>query len=160
MKLCECGCGLPAPIATKTSDGWVKGQSKRYVHGHHLRGKKRGEAFRAKMRAVTPRGAASWKWREGKSRTGKGYILLHGLHGHPQANHRGHALEHRVVLAELIGRPLLPSEAVHHVNEIRDDNRPENLWLFPSRGAHTQWHRSCGVLKRPMASIDLPIKGA
>jgi hypothetical protein len=36
-KLCECGCGLPAPIAKKTqsSRGWVQGQPKRFVHNHH-----------------------------------------------------------------------------------------------------------------------------
>ena len=39
IKLCECGCGESAPIATTTNarDGWVKGQPKRFVHGHHGR---------------------------------------------------------------------------------------------------------------------------
>ena len=39
MKLCECGCGLPAPIATATDPrmGWVKGQPKRFRHGHWAR---------------------------------------------------------------------------------------------------------------------------
>lgn len=38
-KLCECGCGLPAPIATKTqtSKGYVKGQPHRFILGHHAR---------------------------------------------------------------------------------------------------------------------------
>jgi hypothetical protein len=38
-KLCECGCGEPAPIATMTSrrSGWVKGEPVRFVHGHHAR---------------------------------------------------------------------------------------------------------------------------
>jgi hypothetical protein len=36
-KLCECGCGQPAPIATRDNRayGWVKGQPKRFVKGHH-----------------------------------------------------------------------------------------------------------------------------
>ena len=35
-KLCECGCGQQAPIATKTDRkyGWVKGQPKRFILGH------------------------------------------------------------------------------------------------------------------------------
>jgi hypothetical protein len=40
MKLCECGCGQPAPIAT-TNDrarGWVKGQPKLFISGHCRRG--------------------------------------------------------------------------------------------------------------------------
>lgn len=38
-KLCECGCGQPAPLATGTrpSRGEIKGQPKRFVHGHGTR---------------------------------------------------------------------------------------------------------------------------
>lgn len=34
--LCECGCGQPAPIATRTDRyfGWIKGQHKRFILGH------------------------------------------------------------------------------------------------------------------------------
>lgn len=35
--LCQCGCGKPAPIATKTSShyDWVKGKPKRFISGHN-----------------------------------------------------------------------------------------------------------------------------
>jgi len=37
IKLCECGCGKPAPIAKHAEGGWAKGESKRFIHGHHAR---------------------------------------------------------------------------------------------------------------------------
>lgn len=37
IKLCECGCGQPAPLAPHSHKrrGWVKGEPRRFVHGHN-----------------------------------------------------------------------------------------------------------------------------
>lgn len=48
----------------------------------------------------------------------------------------GYVMEHRLVMARWIGRPLLRSEVVNHINHNPRDNRRENLELYPSNGDH------------------------
>lgn len=50
--------------------------------------------------------------------------------GHPNAKKNGTVFEHVLVMTEVLGRPLAKGETVHHRNNIRWDNRPENLELW------------------------------
>jgi len=49
-------------------------------------------------------------------------------------------LEHRHIMEQAIGRPLLPTEHVHHKNHQRADNRLENLEVMDGR-EHISNHR-------------------
>jgi hypothetical protein len=55
-----------------------------------------------------------------------------GFQGYVTSNRKDRLerLEHRHVMSEMLGRPLLKSENVHHINGVRHDNRPENLELW------------------------------
>jgi hypothetical protein len=75
-------------------------------------GRNRGTSFRART--------------GGRKRSHQGYIAIYRPL-HPNAHKDGYVWEHRLVAEEKYCRPLLRSESVHHINGIKDDNRPENL---------------------------------
>lgn len=54
--------------------------------------------------------------------SGDGYRIL-ARPGHPNAAKNGQIFEHRLVMSESLGRPLLAHETPHHKNGDRLDNR-------------------------------------
>ncbi len=74
----------------------------------------------------------------GHQRTEKGYIIVHKPDW-PTSNKRGYIREHRYIMEKHLGRSLLPSEDVHHLNHVRTDNRLENLEVL-THSEHSQLH--------------------
>jgi hypothetical protein len=75
-------------------------------------------------------------WKGGRAIHGDGYVWVRVEADDPLAQMRsraGYVLEHRLVMARALGRPLTPNETVHHINDDKTDNRLENLQLRQGR---------------------------
>jgi transposase-like protein len=72
-------------------------------------------------------------WRGGRVVASGGYTAVTADPDDPiessMANVTGYVLEHRLVMARSLGRPLTRHETVHHINGDKQDNRLENLQL-------------------------------
>lgn len=73
--------------------------------------------------------------RQNRRKNGTGGITTAGYLQVPAIKNgrRVYELKHRIVMEEILGRPLFRGENVHHRNGNRLDNRPENLelWVTP-----------------------------
>ncbi len=127
--LCMCGCGQTTPVARCTAlrDGTVYGEHIRFVLGHNSFAKRGSPWF--------------------NTRKGRWYI-----YGRSNSQHIPWA---RVALANKIGRDLTTTEQAHHINGIKDDDRPENLDVLDI-SEHTRHHlRAAGVVTNQFGTWPL-----
>jgi len=94
------------------------------------------ECANLKLRERSKRqiGEAHPRWQGGRQIWKSGYVVLTLQPSHPffamtDTNHR--VLEHRLVVAQSLGRYLETWEVVHHKNGNKQDNHLENLELLP-----------------------------
>jgi HNH endonuclease len=86
-------------------------------------------------------GARHGNWKGGRYIRRDGYVLV-------RVDSGGYLLEHRVIAARVMGRPLKPHEVVHHRNGRRDDNRSENM-IICTAGYHSWLERQAEWRNNP-----------
>lgn len=96
----------------------------------HYRRRQFGLDMTAPVRAIAARGEGSINTQGYRTR------FLNGRN----------ILEHRLVMEEILGRPLLAEESVHHKNGVKTDNRPENLELWVGVGKQPRGQRAADML--------------
>lgn len=67
-----------------------------------------------------------------------GYVVEYAS-DHPHASKSGHMFQHRLVMECVLGRLLEPGEIVHHLDECKWNNHPDNLALR-THASHAQEH--------------------
>lgn len=87
-----------------------------------------------------PKGKNSPNWKGGIRHIADGRIAILKPE-HLFADKMGYIRRSRLVMEKMIGRHLKPCEQIHHINGIVDDDRPENLKLFPNFSAHMEFHK-------------------
>ena len=121
IKLCECGCGLPAPISkvTRTWLGHIAGHPVRFIRGHSGRKVSR-----------------TWKPIDGHS-DGQGYVK----------DAKTRVRLHRVIASTALGRQLQSRHVVHHIDDDGENNAATNLVILENHSEHAGLHYRRKVLR-------------
>lgn len=93
--------------------------------------------------------------KNGIKRKGRKEVVILGeykevfLPDHPFSRKDGYVYEHTLVAERKIGRYISKGEVVHHVDGNKQNNVPDNLWVFKTTNDHTRYHSMLFNGKQP-----------
>ena len=137
---CACGCGTLIPSMTKS------GKTAKYAHGHNPDG--RFKEGHCRLGPPIGFGTEHPAWRGGESYDLGGYVritlspkernwptVVHDAQSNGRKIKRSHLTWNRYYPDDAVQ----PGECIHHSNEIRNDDRIENL-IKMTIGEHVSFH--------------------
>jgi len=107
------------------------------------KGKKFSKAYRKKLSKAHKgrfKGSQHPGWKGGITYN-RGYVYVYNPN-HPFCDSKGYVRRSHLVMEKLLGRFIPPDEHIHHINGIKDNDRPKNLRLFKNNSKHAKFHNS------------------
>jgi len=93
----------------------------------------KGKPMNIRCNSCAKKGKNNPRWKSGKHAGKGGYVLVEIKPTSPffaMRDKQSYIKEHRLVMAKHLGRCLKSWEIVHHKNDIKNDNKLENLELM------------------------------
>lgn len=87
-----------------------------------------------------------------------GKYLCEYAPAHPRSTKEGYIYSHILVAEAMLGRYLKQDECVHHIDENKYNNSPNNLIVFKTKADHAAYHKGCDIIKEGDVYIALPHK--
>lgn len=134
--------GKTPTLGKKQTEVWKENHSRAMIEHHKTHINPMAGKF----------GKLAAHWKGGKVKESDGYIRVKVNPDdffYPMTAHGGYVKEHRLVMAEHLGRCLQSWEIVHHRNGKKDDNRLENLQLVTDAG-----HRQITAMESRIKQLE------
>jgi len=111
-----------------TSSGTINSRLK--MAGIRIRTNKEAQQLRSAQGKSKAENHPLWN---GGKKFDRGYVQIHRPNHH-RADTKGYVREHILVWEETTGKKIKDGMVIHHLNGIKDDNRPENLFAMSNSG--------------------------